>query len=241
MEDKNQIRPLLPITASQKDLESVADALLSENPPGATVISTSNAPNMAGFIYVPSIKLYVAEQRSLQNNNWNQAHEELAKQKGKMLTIPQFEEFIKYLKHGYKDKRKAEAILDDVLTVRDPWRAEHLDAYFEEKNGVLHINYDHTFTGGKLKVGKSEPLKDYLTANKTPGIDLDDLLTKANKHGLPKPDFKQGELYYYAPVNGAVARFGANSGRAGLSCSGDPSGWDGRLGVRVAKILGGNK
>ncbi|MBI2673242.1 hypothetical protein HYX19_03210 [Candidatus Woesearchaeota archaeon] len=68
--------------------------------------------------------------------------------------------------------------------------------------------------------------------DKLPGIDLGDWLERANSQGLPPKDVKSGSLYYLNPKNGAVARFFANSGWAGLY----PRYSDSGLGVRAARI-----
>ena len=49
------------------------------------------------FIYVPSIDLYVAKERSHLGLNWHDAHKKLHEEGLLMPTIPQFLEFIKYL------------------------------------------------------------------------------------------------------------------------------------------------
>ena len=70
--------------------------------------------------------------------------------------------------------------------------------------------------------------------DKTPGINLNDWLNSPITQGLPKSNIKSGELYYWAPMkdNNSVARFGADSGGAGLFCDGGPSGASASLGVR---------
>ena len=71
-----------------------------------------------GFIYVPTISLYVGREKLFQGSNWNKAHEKLEAQESKMLTPYQFMEFIKYLQNNnVPDKDK---LLDEILTVREP-------------------------------------------------------------------------------------------------------------------------
>src|SRR3989338_1255645 len=50
------------------------------------------------FIYVPSINLYVAKERTHLGENWFDAHKELQRQNLRMLNLPEFTEFLKYLK-----------------------------------------------------------------------------------------------------------------------------------------------
>lgn len=234
-----------------KDEEEKAKGKTPEIKPQIQHPSTASKED--GFIYVPSIGIYLAKERTLQGLNWNKTHEELANQNAFMPTIYHFKEFLKYLRanpQGVKDASQSEIehILDEVLTVREPWRSEWLDAKFEVVNKTLKlfggktlIHYDHRFSNGQLKAGKSEPLDDYLATDKKPGISLDDWLENANKHGLPKPDVKSGELYFWHPRDGRVAMFFADSGGAFLDCVSVPAVSSGRLGVRVAKIFGGKK
>ena len=51
-----------------------------------------------GFIYVPSINLYVAKEKSLHRKNWHETHAELHSQNLYMPTIPEFIEFLKHLR-----------------------------------------------------------------------------------------------------------------------------------------------
>jgi len=193
------------------------------------------APNLDGYIYVPSIGLYVAKERTLFGKSWYEAHEELHEQGLQMLTIPEFIEFIKYLKSGYQNKEESEQILDEILTVRNPWRAGWLDAYFKNVNGILHINYKHRNVNEQLKPQCNEPLEDCLMENKF-GIDLDYWLNNSTKQGLPRKDDPKGKLYYWHSRDGKVAWLDASSDWAGLNCGESPGISGSSLGVRAAKI-----
>ena len=179
-----------------------------------------NVPNLKGYIYVHSIKLYVAKERISTRNNWYETHEELHKKGLQMLTIPEFIEFIKYLKDGYKDRKEAEQILDEILTIRSPQRAEWLDADFKVINEKLHINYNHRTINGELKPRNSEPLEDCLMEAKTPGIDLEYWLNHPTKQGLPGKYTLNGNLYYRCPMkdNNSVAGLYVDSAGTALSC-----------------------
>jgi len=200
-------------------------------------IKLSDAPNLDGFVYVPSIDLYVAKEITLYKKNWYEAHEELHKQGLQMLTIPEFIEFIKYLKNGDQNKGESEQILDEILTVRDFWRAEWLDANFKIINEKLHINYNHRIINGKLKPLNSEPLEDCLMKDKIIGINLDYWLKNPTKQGLPRKNTPAGKLCYWYPVknNNSVVAFLANSNVPDLDCNRYSGNSDSSLGVRVAK------
>ncbi|MEK6974320.1 MAG: hypothetical protein AABW41_03750, partial [Nanoarchaeota archaeon] len=71
--------------------------------------------------------------------------------------------------------------------------------------------------------------------NKTPGIDLEEWINNSTTQGFPRKDSLRGDLYYYAPVNGRVAWFGADSDGAWLYCCGDPGVTGAGLGVRGAR------
>ena len=66
---------------------------------------------------------------------------------------------------------------------------------------------------------------------------LNDWLNNPTKHGLPRKNTKDGDLYYWYPRsdNNSVARFFAYSDGADLYCYGVPSYSNSRLGVRAAR------
>ncbi len=189
--------------------------------------------------------LLVAKQKTLFNKNQDESHKELNKQGNFMLTIRQFADFLTLLKSGKAfdgagnkiDSKELEQILNDIVEIKSPWRAERLDADFKVYNGVLHINYEHRInSNGELKPNYSEKLEDCLMSDKTPGISFDDWLKNANRQGLPKPNVKTGKLYYWHPLNdnNSVAWFVAGSDWANLGCGRDPGDRFDSLGVRAS-------
>jgi hypothetical protein len=175
------------------------------------------------FIYVPAINLWVAKQRTHLGKNWNECHEELGKQGYRMLILPEFIEFLKYIKTNFIE------IYNEITEVRSPWRAEIFDAYFEQKEDGLYI-----LTQNKTKAEKLD--KDTLIEDKNPGIDLEDFLTKNHmRQGLPTKGVQTGDLYYWHPIEGSVARFNAYSNRASLDCNRYPSNRYSYLGVRAVR------
>ena len=192
-----------------------------------------NAPNLDGYIFVPSIGLYVAKQRTHLGLNWNQTHEELQKENLRMPTIPQFLEYLKFLQNGYSDRNEAEIILDDILKTGD-YRGEWLDAKFTKPGADLFYNYEHyehVLRKGlttNCKCDKLEPcLKEDCWA---------DIFGSANSQGLPTQklgnNYEQGKnAYFWYPRENRVARFAANSDRANLYCDGIPTDAISSLGV----------
>ena len=200
--------------------------------------TSPSAKELEGFIYVPSINLYLSKEVSHKGKSWNECHEILSKEDAFMPTIYHFKEFLKYMRENPNGTNDAsgseiETILDEILTVRDPWRAEWLDAKFEKRKDGLYL---------LTKQGSPEKLTDYLDKTRNPGIDLDDWLENANSQGLPSSKTKDGKLYYYAPVDGRVARFDADSDGAYLGCDdGVPVSRSDSLGVRRATAEGGSQ
>ena len=185
--------------------------------------------NVLVMDYIPSINLYVSREKILHGNNWYKCHEDLNKKGLQMLTIPKFIHYINYLKENPNSNNNK--ILDDILEVRSPWRAEWLDAKFGNNTITDHKELY------KNKLEKvTENLEDCLMEDKFPGIDLEYWLNNHTKQGLPLKNTPKGNLYYYYPRNGTVARFSADSGRANLDCNRNPDDSDSDLGVRAAKI-----
>ena len=195
------------------------------------------------YIYLPNRKILVAKETSLHGKNWYDAHEEAHKQKARMLNLREFADFLLLLKSGKAEdelgnkilKSELKEIYKKITEVRNIYRGEWLDAQFEDKNGTMYINYNHRTKSKKLEPLNSESLESCLMNDQTPGIDLEDWLSRANKQGLPVISTKKGDLYYWHPRENAVAGFCAGADRANLDCVGDPSGCSGGLGVRLVR------
>ena len=149
-----------------------------------------NQPDKNGFIYVPTIKLYVAKEKSLHGKDWNQTQEKLHEQNLKMPTPYEFAEFLKYLTNEYQDKKEASKILDEILTVRHSWRGEWLDAKFTKMDKKWVIDY-HKFDSGNIaSVGETLD-KNTLLEYKTPGINLEEYIQNHTVQGLPLKDISK--------------------------------------------------
>ncbi len=227
----------IPKTFLGVEIEGSMERVLSQEKQQPIQIPTnSKQPDKNGFIYVPAIKLYVAKEKTLHGKDWYQTHKELHKQNLQMLTIPQYFEFIDYLKQNKNSIQEAEQILDEMLAKRDPGRAEWLDADFKVINKNLCINYNHRTINNKLTPQNSERLEDCIMKDSYVAIEF-------NKQGLPikksidSSYIQDKNIYYWYPRsdNNSVARFYANSVRAFLDCDRNPSFSNSSLGVRVAK------
>lgn len=204
---------------------STAEALeraLEEKVQEQTIpIETKSSVNLDGYIYVPTISLYVSRERAFQDKNWFDVHKELKKEGCRMLNLFEYIKFLEHVRTNNPD------IYEDITAVRKPTRGEWIDAFFEQRKDEMYVLTDNKT--------KSEKLDSYLSNDKTPGIDLESWIKSPTKQGLPKSNIKDGSLYYWAPENGCVARFYADSDRANLGCGRDPRGSYGWLGVRRAK------
>jgi len=196
----------------------IDESILEKN-----VKETVDVPCLDGYIYIPSTKLYVAKERTLNGKSWYEAHRQLHNQGLQMLTIPEFIEFIKYLKEGYQDRKEAKQILGEILKVREPTRGEWLDANFKVINDRLCINYNHRTINGELKPFNSEPLEDCLMENKLPGIDLDYWFNNPTKQGLPKKNTSKGKIWYWNPRNKTFAWFYTCYDSTVFDYAGDPN------------------
>ena len=203
----------------------------------------------------------VAMERTHLNSDWHAARDGLAVDGAYMLTIRQFADFLNLLRSGQASDGNGNRIqpsrltdlYNDITEVRNPWRSEWLDARFvEQQTGTrvkvpgtnigipgtarkeMHITY-HAVNSQGVFQEVTEILEPYLACNKTPGINLDNWLSGATKHGIPPPNTPDGDLWYWRPTDGKVARFVAGSGGADLSCGRDPSYRGSSLGVRAAR------
>ena len=191
-----------------------------------------------GYIYVPSTKLYVAKERTLQGKNWEETHREIIPKGFVMQTPYEFMTFLTYLKDSKNipdlKERERKEILDDILKTGD-WRGEWLNAKFvkQKESKDLDVSYVTGMDKKGSLITKQEPLEACLNKDAYSTFNL-------NKQGLltqPSGDnsYKQGKnIYFWYPRENTVARFLANSDRAGLLCNWSPDYLDAGLGVRLA-------
>ena len=187
--------------------------------------------------------ILVSTGKDYHNQNWNQTQQTLHQSNEFMLTIRQYVDFLNLLKSGTVydgignriPSSNLSQILDEILTVREPWRSEWLDAKFTKQGRLYRITY-HKVNPNGTSQEVTEPLEDCLMKEREPGIDLNHWLNKATPQGLPLKNTPKGDLWYWYPREDYVARFDADSGRAVLDCFGDPRSSYSSLGVRRAKI-----
>jgi len=194
--------------------------------------------SLADFIYVPSVDLYFAKERTLLDYNWYNTHRELQSKGLKMPTIPEFVEFLKYLRADPTAENTK--VYKEIIEKRDPRRVEWLDAKFIEEDGALKIQY-HIFDDNRRLVPHKEDLEGCVMEDCYVSLDF-------NNQGLPtkkskSQEYKQGEnIYFWHPRENKVAWFYANFDWTSLNCSRDPDISYSNLGVfTCAKNAGGKQ
>jgi len=192
------------------------------------------APPLDGFIYVRSVDVYFAKEKSHLGRNWYDTHRELHKQNLRMSTIPQFVEFLKYLRANQTSENMS--IYDEITEVESPWKRVWLNAEFYAKGDELWVAYNHIVdSNGKLVAQENEKLKGHLMQDEGQGVSLEHWLNNPTKQGLPQENIEQGDIVYMHPKSGDVASFYADFDGAGLDCCMDPSDADSRIGVRAVR------
>jgi len=183
------------------------------------------------FIYIPSINLYVAKERTHSGLNWNDSHKALEDEGRRMLTPSEFRATLKHLVSNPRNREHTQ-IYNEITEVKSPWRAEWIDAYFEQRDDGMYL-----LTGNKTKAEKLD--KSTLMNDRTPGISLDSWIEGSDEEvtsqGLPSKKITKGDLYHWYPRNNVVAIFYALSVRALLYFGRLPSFGCDDLGVRAAE------
>lgn len=235
----NIIKPYIP----RIDLEEILRASAKKIEANQERASGRKTPeiitqNIDGFFYVPSIRLYLAKERSLNNENWNSAIDKIynqgiiiTEQRAEMPTPFEFMTGLIYVldNEAIPDLAKEERtkFLNDVLGLKNTYRGNYLNARFEGNAVETAITKN-----GKLD-WKKEPLDNCL--QKYCYADL----RKINSQGLfttesIKQEYIKGETaYFWKPVDGAVAGFDAVLDRAYFICGRYPGYSDAALGVRL--------
>ena len=182
------------------------------------------------FDYIPAIGFYVSRKKFLHGKSWQECQEESHRQGLRIPTLPEFWAFINH--HLSQNTLESKAITDEVLKIGN-WRAEHLDARFEQKADGMYMHY-HVFNARGTIEETNIKLAPHLRESKFFDI------ASVNAQGLPSANsasaiqtYKQStNAYLYYPESGRVAGFDVVSDRAYLDCGRVPSFSDSSLGVR---------
>ncbi|MBI2043357.1 hypothetical protein HYT25_03140 [Candidatus Pacearchaeota archaeon] len=199
-------------------IEISEEVLQDLNAKGIPYVLKESEKFLDSFIYIPELKLRFAKQRTLKWKDWFETHNSLKLQSNRMSRLPEFVEFLKYVKINNRD------IYNEITQVMGSWRGEWIDAYFEKRKDGMYLLTENRTKAEKL---------DEDTLMKDKRISLDSWLDNPTKQGLPRKDTKEGDLYFVAPGNDSVAGFGAIVEGADLNCLRNPDYRDSYLGVRA--------
>ena len=167
--------------------------------------------------------LFVSMVRINYGLTWRGAHEAVSEEGAFMPTPRQFIDLLIHLRSDQPvydgrgtliERSRVESVLDDILTRRDPYRAEWLNASFVKTGNIWTINYAHKISGGFVQPTVSETLETCLME-----VGFVDLFS-ASRQGLPTRKSANQDIYFYPPLSdtNSVARFEADSGRVRLYC-----------------------
>ena len=164
--------------------------------------------NESNFIYVPSINLHVAKEKSPWERDWRECHEILKDRNYRMPKINEFREFLSYLKNS--DKEEYLDIYDNIIVPEDPYEAEWLNSGLEN---VLPSEFENTLMESKI-------------------ISLDNWVGRNyTKQGLPTKNVKKGNfgeeiLHYLPPEHNSVTLFNRSERGICLDCKVITGGFD---------------
>lgn len=175
------------------------------------------------FIHVPSLNLYFAKERTHLGKNWAEAHKLIQDEGSRMPTLPQFVEFLKYIKDNNKD------IYGEIMGSKGSQEGEWIDTQFEEVKFRSGIGNGHSYDkDGRLYSDKQEIL-DEKTLMEDKVISLEAWLNNPTSQGLPRKDVPEGSLpsrgtdegslVYLSPWStSSYSAFVSDSGRFCLDC-----------------------
>ena len=199
----------------------------------------NNIPCKENYVYVPNLKLYISKEKYHQGINWKDTQDILHKQGKRMPTIPEFIEFVKYLRSpkGKVNVSGVDEILDEIFTIRNQFRGEWLDARFEINNGTMYV-FSHRYFNNNGEIIKiKENLEKYIVHNLISGINLKLWLKDPTSQGLPKANCLNGKFHYWSPKDNCVAGIQANPYGTGLFCDKSVTHSEPTLGVRYVEPL----
>jgi hypothetical protein len=198
----------------------------------------ADVTNKDGFVYVPPINLYFAEERSNYNLTWDATHKKVIPEGYEMPSPMETWKFIDYLKNNLSVP-KLKKVYDDILktTPQNTWHGEWQNAIYSNEDGKVWVRHVRGLKkNGEIDLSDRVELNGYLNSDGWADVTS---MNNISDEGLckiasSKDKYSQGEnIYFYHPRNGNVARFVANSVRAYLGCHWDPTYSNASLGVRL--------
>ena len=177
--------------------------------------------DISGFIYVPKINLYVGKGKFHSGKSWSECYKLLDKDNQRMLTLPEFLEFVKYLRDS-KNPKYLE-LYENIFKVNNKsWRPEYFDSVFKLQSNQLYVNSSHLFESNGNLLPKSSLILDKDTLMQDKKISLDWMLDfNCTRQGLPRYDVLEGDLYYSHPQHedNLVVALGALHNCPALICN----------------------
>jgi len=162
-----------------------------------------NKPELNGFIYVPTIGLYVSKKKELFDNNWFDATEKLHNKGDRLITPTEFTDFVSYLLNNKRSQYSH--VLAEIIGAGGEERGEWLDTIFLYVDDKLSHGREYEFKNGIIKKKFIEDYKDISFKNGSYG--LTSWLNK-NSHGFPiRSQYSYGRLKYTSPEHLRVPVF----------------------------------
>jgi hypothetical protein len=226
------------VPVSKETLEKV---LAGNSTPVTRDDNPSQVTPTNGWLYVPSIGMEFSPDLDGLGTNWYDSHK-LAKSKGLIMPSPEETWALIFEAKAHLDKPEFRKLYEFFTrkTPKNTWHSEWQDAFFKEENGKM---FKSRFKGLNAK-GEPEfdnPVditRTYLTSDGYANVSQKSNITAQGLCNVAdsRTNYVEGEnFYFWYPRNGAVARFIANSDRAYLYCSRNPTSTDAGLGVRLAR------
>ena len=201
------------------------------------------------YIQIPGQDFIIAIGETDFNLNYEGANKAVLKRGLAVPTTNQFMAFHNYIIDCYKNNKPifdsagnslSKKVKDDLYNQLTSNCWSWLNGKFNLSNNKNKIELITGLDSKNNLITKEEPLEICLMQDCY--VDF----TKLNKNGIPhinskhsNQNYVKGEnIYYWAPVNGRVARVSADSDGANLGCSRNPSNTSSSLGVfGIAQVL----
>ncbi|MDP3966582.1 MAG: hypothetical protein Q8Q04_03560 [archaeon] len=186
---------------------------------------------LENFIYVPSIGLHVSENKSFFGKKFCEINEEIGCEDSKLLSIFEFEEFLKYSKENFP------GLYEEIVHESVPWRGEFLDSSFSLNGSHSYMEY-HIFDSEKKKIIVKRKNFEETNLYENKRISIESLFHERTHLGLPTQKTEPGSLDYFPPERNkdSVSWFSTHSNGITLSCRSPASYRCGGIGARIAKL-----
>ncbi len=238
--------------SNEEEMRKVYERIMSEKnelpkqDPLPNPITIPSNITGSDYVQIPGEKFVIAIGETDKGLDYNRANLAVMKRNLYVPTIKEFMAFHNHIIDSYKNGKTifdangnllSDATREDLYKqlTSDCWT--WLNAKFDISRKKKSIEYVTGFDNNDNLVTKKEDLESCLTQDGW--VDFSKLSTQ----GIPTStsstqSYNKGEkIYFWHPIDGRVARFGASSGGAGLNCIRYPSDANSDLGVRAVRRL----